>query len=338
MKFLSFCISLLLLSSCGQKNTGNKITLNSREVASVNGEPILQSELEQLIAQEMFDELSRIYRMKNIALERLIDEKIIEQEARKHSLSKSEYLDNYIRINSSNKDRLLSDIGLSDTFVQKIQGSSLNSIDSESLDGRLMIDKGLERFLKAKLVDSLRRDKLVSKYIYPPISPNVNLNDLQIYYRGNMKSRVCVVVASDFECDKCIQFHNRYNSIYNKYKEKVKFGYMNFSSSATLAGLACDAAYKQNKYWEFNDSLYALAGQIDSISVYNLANNIGLDMNKFHIDITDLKSKEIIENNNEKLVECGLFATPTIIVDGRLIFDSGSELEISQLIDHELEK
>lgn len=145
-----------------------------------------------------------------------------------------------------------------------------------------------------------------------------------------------MVVVSDAECDKCIQFHDRYKEIYEKYKDQVRFGSISFSGSVTLSSLALYAADKQGKYWEFADSLYTKNGLIDSLVVRSVAENLGLDIEKFDKDLHSKLALESLQNSNDELVKRGLFATPTIIINGRLIFDSGSTKEITYLLEKNL--
>lgn len=342
MKFSVFCISALLLSSCSLKNVDN-ITVNdvftSDIVAEVNGEMIKSSELEQSVSQQVFDELNRIYQIRSIALDYLIDEKIIEQEAKRNNMSSNEYLANYYNsiVAKTNTDSLLYSLGVKD--VTAIKGTSMVNMDKSSHEGRIASDKVLKLSLKKQLLDSLKSNNSeIYKYVYPPRSSKFNLTGLPVYYRGNLDSKVSMVVVSDFECNKCILAHEKYNDIYEKYKDKVKFGSLNFSSYPTFASLAADAAYKQGKYWEFSDSLFAKKGVIDSLGVYNIANGLNIDMNEFDRDLHNQFTLDILTNVNDELIRRGLFATPTIIINGRLIFDSNSAKEITHLLEEELDK
>ena len=160
----------------------------------------------------------------------------------------------------------------------------------------------------------------------------------QTYYRGNLKSEVSVIIISDFDCESCINAHSLYNSIYEEYKDKVKFGYIHYSAMPTFAEIASDAANKQNRFWEFQDSLYAYRGYIDSTAVFKIAHNMSMDINKFQNDIANDDGKKAIENTINQLVLLGVYATPTLIINGRLIVDSNSKEEICHLIDEELSK
>lgn len=342
MKFSVFCISALLLSSCSLKNVDNN-TVNdvftSDIVAEVNGEMIKSSELEQSVSQQVFDELNRIYQIRSIALDYLIDEKIIEQEAKRNNMSSNEYLENYYNsiVAKTNTDSLLYSLGVKD--VTAIKGTSMVNMDKSSHEGRIASDKVLKLSLKKQLLDSLKSNNSeIYKYVYPPRSSKFNLTGLPVYYRGNLDSKVSMVVVSDFECDRCIQAHEKYNDIYEKYKDKVKFGSLSFTSYPTFASLSADAAHKQGKYWEFSDSLFAKRGAIDSLGVYSIAKGLNLDMGKFSRDLHSQSTLEALTNVNDELVRKGMFATPTIIINGRLIFDSNSKKEITHLLDEELNK
>lgn len=344
MKIIIFCLGLLLLiSSCYHKNIDNdivaKTVLTSDIVAEVNGEPINSYELEQSVSQQVFDELNRIYQIKSIALDYLIDQKIIEQEAIKKNLSTSEYLKNYYesKITVSNIDSLVYSFGLKNVPV--VKGGSMVYLDKKSQDGRTEIKTRLESILKTQLLDSLKKESLeICKYIYPPKSPKLNLSDLPVRYRGNSNSKISMIVVSDYECDRCIQSHGMYNEIYDKYKNRIKYGSINFSSIPTFASMAAEAAYKQNKFWNFSDSLFVQNGVIDSAKVYNIAKNMNLDMIKFDRDLHSEETFELLTNSIDKLVDKGLFATPTIIINGRLIFQSNSINEITHLLNNELGK
>ena len=183
-----------------------------------------------------------------------------------------------------------------------------------------------------------KQNKRIVQYIYPPKSPSIDLSNLHTYYRGNLQSKVSIIIISDFDCESCINAHNLYETIYQKYKEKVKFGYIHYSATPTFAQIASEAANRQNKFWEFHDSLYTHKGYIDSITVYNIAHSTSMDINKFKKDIEDDAGKKLIEKSINQLVLLGVYATPTIIVNGRLIVNSNSKREICHLIDEELSK
>ena len=65
---------------------------------------------------------------------------------------------------------------------------------------------------------------------------------------------------------------------------------------------------------------------------------MSMDINKFQNDIANDDGKKAIENTINQLVLLGVYATPTLIINRRLIVDSNSKEEICHLIDEELSK
>ena len=249
-----------------------------------------------------------------------------------------EYIDDYVnaQIEQFGIDSLLKRYRLES--ITEFRGKSIYSVAVDSPTGKATRSFHLKGTIVNNLLDSLKRNKKITQYLYPPKSPRVDLDNLHTYYRGNLKSEVSVIIISDFDCESCINAHTLYNSIYEKYKDKVKFGYIHYSTMPTFAEIASDAANKQNKFWEFQDSLYAYRGYIDSTAVFKIAQNMSMDINKFQNDIASNDGKKAIENTINQLVLLGVYATPTLIINGRLIVDSNSKEEICHLIDEELSK
>ncbi|MCS2585458.1 DsbA family protein [Bacteroides sp. BFG-551] len=74
------------------------------------------------------------------------------------------------------------------------------------------------------------------------------------------------------------------------------------------------------------------------MAAFNIAQHMSMDVSKFQKDIANNEGKESIEKTINELVLLGVYATPTIIINGRLIVNSNSKEEICHLIDEELLK
>ena len=334
--YISAMLMVLFYASCNshQSSKGTEKDI----IAEFDGEAIYVSEINTIIKQELYDELCRIHEIKKKALEQLINVKLLQKEANKKQMTYQEYIDDYVnaQIEQFGIDSLLKRYRLES--ITEFRGKSIYSVAVDSPTGKATRSFHLKGTIVNNLLDSLKRNKKITQYLYPPKSPRVDLDNLHTYYRGNLKSEVSVIIISDFDCESCINAHTLYNSIYEKYKDKVKFGYIHYSTMPTFAEIASDAANKQNKFWEFQDSLYAYRGYIDSTAVFKIAQNMSMDINKFQNDIASNDGKKAIENTINQLVLLGVYATPTLIINGRLIVDSNSKEEICHLIDEELSK
>lgn len=327
---------VLFYASCNSQQ--NSKYTEKDMIAEFDGETIYANEINTIIKQELYDELCRIHEIKKKALEQLINVKLLQKEADKKQMTYQEYIDDYAntQIKKFGIDSLLKQYRLES--ITEFRGKSIYSVAVNSPTGKVTRDFHLKGAIVDELLDSLKRDKKIVQYLYPPKSPSINLNNLHAYYRGDLQSEVSVTIISDFNCESCIKAHPLYNSIYEDYKEKVKFGYIHYSTMPTFAEIASDAANKQNRFWEFQDSLYAYKGYIDSTAVFKIAHNMSMDINKFQKDIASNDGKKAIENTINQLVLLGVYATPTLIINGRLIVDSNSKEEICHLIDEELSK
>lgn len=328
-------IITLLCFSCNQKKGKHKGDI----IAEINGVEISSSELDKLVQQELFDELNRIYNIRDLALTELIKNKILEQEAMRHNKSVPDFLRTYTDsvINHYSYDSLVIKYKLNTPSVM-IYKTSMVQIPPDTYEGRLNQRSKLEYIVQSQLIDSLINKSKVKRFLYPPKSPNINMEKQAISYRGNTGSDVTLYLISDFDCGKCIELHPVYDSIYNKYKDKVRFGYVNYSGTASPLIIASEAINNQGKFWEFYSTVFKINTMIDSVRIFNIADSLRLDMNKF---TTDFNSKYIVNKITENfntIEAAGIYATPTIIVNGRLLFNSSSYDEIARLIDIELDK
>lgn len=334
-RLFTLIIVTLLCISCNQKNKKHKEDV----IAEINGIEISSSELDKLVQQELFDELNRIYNIRDLALTELIRNKILEQEAAKHNKSVADFLRAYTDsvISHYSYDSLVVRYNLN-TPATMIYKTSMMQIPPDTYEGRLSQRSKLEYIIQSQLVDSLINKSNVKRFLYPPKSPGINMEKQTISYRGNTGSDVTLYLISDFDCGKCIELHPVYDSIYNKYKDKVRFGYVNYSGTPSPLIIASEAMNNQGKFWEFYNTVFKINAMVDSTRIFNIADSLRLDMNKFK---TDFSSRDIVDKITESfnaIETAGIYATPTVIVNDRLLFNSGSYDEIARLIDIELNK
>lgn len=298
MKYFVLILAILLFS-CSHRN--------DEVVAEVNGHKLYNSELSQVSTQETFDLLNMAYEIRLRTLDDLIKRKLIEYRASELQLSADEFLSAYISKNTQ-----------------------------DSIMAGLPVDRRRE-LLTRRLADSLFNEAQIERYIYPPKRPNCVIADLCVHYRGKLDAKTHLIVASDFNCQRCAEFEKTLKRIYDKYQDKVKFGFVNFADEPTLASLACEAANKYGKFWEFHDAMFSHNAPLDSAFIYGLAENAGLDVAEFKQNLLSTKNYNNVNHTINKLMERGLFATPTIIINNRLVYITNSYEELTKLLNQELQ-
>lgn len=328
-----------MISACSQNNKSVKFNSNNQNIAaSINDTLISLQELDNTVQQELYDELNRIYFIRKVALDYLITEKILYIESRKVGLSVDKYLDKYCKNNTS-------DLKIAQFIKQnKLEKGiidvkrALKYVDIQTLEGKELLIKEYQKYLKKIFVDSLKNKYKIQYNLAPPHSPNFSLENISLHYRGNLQSNVTLVIISDFECDMCKEAYPTYKELYNKYKDKVRFASSYFSSYISLSGIACESAGRQNKYWEMYDSIFSKKNIPDSIGIFRIAKNIKLNMELFKNDFADKLLINSIEDNFKRIHAKGIYATPTIVINNKAILNSKSFDEIEKKLITEIEK
>ena len=109
--------------------------------------------------------------------------------------------------------------------------------------------------------------------------------------------------------------------MFEKYSKEMKLVFKNFPlrnhKFAWPAAIAALAANKQGKFWELHDQLYENYNRLSEQKIREIAQQVGLDMEKFDKDMKDPKLKAIVERDFQEGARAGVRGIPTIFVNGR---------------------
>ncbi|MBI4649135.1 MAG: thioredoxin domain-containing protein, partial [Bacteroidia bacterium] len=221
----------IILSSCN--NRSNELSsgslLNDYVIAQIDTSRIYISEIDKLAKQELYDQLYRIYTIRKVVLNENIKDRLLENEAKKHCKTKDEFINIYYSrmINDSNISKYMSQRNLN--YIPELK-RTLKYYDIENDKGKELIIESYKRYLLERLTDSLKLVHKIKVFLKPPLPPEISLNNIPAHYRGNMNSKITLLEVSDMECDKCREYYPVYEKLYNKYKDKVRFGFTHFAS------------------------------------------------------------------------------------------------------------
>lgn len=125
-------------------------------------------------------------------------------------------------------------------------------------------------------------------------------------------------------------------SFANEMTSARRIGFVHFADAPSLAALACEAAGEQKQFWTFHDTIFNYSGVADSAFIYNLAKSKRLNMTEFDAYLHSSDKYKEMDKVINQLVERGLMATPTIIINDRLVYVTNSYEELSRLLEYEL--
>ena len=109
--------------------------------------------------------------------------------------------------------------------------------------------------------------------------------------------------------------------MFERYSKEMKLVFKNFPlrnhKFARPAAMAALAANKQGKFWELHDQLYENYNRLSDQKIKEIAQQVGLDMEKFDTDMKDQELKAIVERDFQEGARIGVRGIPTIFVNGR---------------------
>jgi protein-disulfide isomerase len=148
---------------------------------------------------------------------------------------------------------------------------------------------------------------------------------------GDSSARIWFVMASDFQCPYCKQFHDQsFADLRQQYVAtgKVRMAYINFPlpihANAWPAAEAAMCAGAQGKFWQMQDALFAsqdrwaekqpAAPVLDSV-----AHSVGVDTTALDRCVSTKTVHDLIEADRDRADRAGVNATPTIIIGDKLM-------------------
>jgi len=165
---------------------------------------------------------------------------------------------------------------------------------------------------------------------------------------GDSAASVWFVMASDFECPFCKQFHDEsFDQIMQKYVNtgKIRLAYVNYPLSihpnAVPAAEAAMCASVQNKFWPMHNALFATQGKWESLPNPNvvfdsLAASVGVDSAAYHTCVSKHLTLPLIQADHDRAAQSGVNSTPTFFIGGRMIAGAAPYATFEAAIDSAL--
>src|SRR5690606_3507258 len=88
---------------------------------------------------------------------------------------------------------------------------------------------------------------------------------------------------------------------------------------ARPAAKAALAAHRQGKFWEMHDALFDQGGTLEAGDLERIAEELGLDMQRFEQDREDPAIEAMIAEDEALARELGVTGTPASFVNGRFL-------------------
>ena len=137
---------------------------------------------------------------------------------------------------------------------------------------------------------------------------------------GKKDAPVTIIEFSDFQCPYCGRGKDTMHEVAEAYPDQVKIVFKHlplpFHPQAKPAARASIAAQKQGKFWEMHDKLFENQKNLSDETYIALANELGLDIEKFKRDFNDPAVAKMVDDDAALAATLGVQGTPGFFVNG----------------------
>ena len=314
--------------------------VESDVLARVGDESILSGEVEIPLATPIYDYEKTIYRLKLDRLEQIVMDKVITKEAAERNVT----VENLV-----NKNILAGGIKVGDDEIDRYIEQNL-----ERYRGWPGGREDLRAKVKSQLEQQKRFDTVANfcRSLWPKYGVVINLKEPQMRLAkisleesqslGPPDAPVVIVQFSDYQCPVCREMHTTVHKIREAYAGKVRWVFKDFPlvkhTFAHEAAEAARCAAEQNKFWEYQDAIYAVREELNRDQLIKVARDLGLDAERFKQCLESGKYKAAVDKDIEEGKKTGVSSIPALVINGKIVVGGYSFEHFKGIIDAELMK
>jgi protein-disulfide isomerase len=325
---------VFLLCNATGSEAQTSIQAKKREpLASIAGRAIYDDDLIPSVQAQLFQLRLQEYEVKIRALENLVNEKLLETEAKKKGMSGQKVLEQEV----DGKVAEPTEAELQALYI--VQKEQLNrSYDEIKPQLLQLLKKAKIQEAREDYYQSLRKQAGVSIFLS---KPKVEVAYDPARLRGNPKAPVVIVEFSDFQCTYCQSVQPTLKNLLTKYEGRVNLGYRDLPvrdihPQAQLAAEAARCAGEQGQFWEYHDLLFANQNKLDNPGLVELARGLKLDEKQFDSCLSSGKYTQKIEEDRQAALRAGVSGTPGFFINGNMLSGNVPQDSFEKIIQAEL--
>jgi protein-disulfide isomerase len=303
-------------------------------VASVNGEPITQAEVDLRAADRLVQIRQEEYDARAEAIGDIVAEKLIAREAASQSIT----IENLIKAEVDAKAAPVSPADAASLYaanVSRFAGKSREQAVAE-------IEKALRQRSAAERMVVFRKElkgraKVAVLLEAPRLDLAIPANSPTL---GSAKAKVTLIEFADYQCPYCKRAEETVATVLKEYQGRVRFVHGDFPLSshdrAEVAARASRCAGEQGKFWEYRHSLLVVPGDFSDEDFGRRASGMGLEAKAFGSCVKSDRNDAAIQASQDEGARAGVNATPTFFFNGRKLAGAPSVEEFRRILDEEL--
>jgi protein-disulfide isomerase len=305
-------------------------------VATVDGLPITNDELEKRVEKRLSRIRQEEYEIRKDALEEMIAERLLDKEAATRGITKEQLLRDEVDLQAGEPDAKLVDLLYEQNkarFGSRKKDDVLPEIRSVLKD-RNRADKraSLERRLRGKAAIQVALEPPRTDVPIPASAPAL----------GPTGAPVTIVEFADYQCPYCHSAQATIDKVMSAYAGKVQLVHRDFPldghPGAFPAARAARCAGEQGKFWDYHRSLMTVKGPFDNADFEARATGLKLDPKAFATCLSSDRHDAAIRESVEAGSRAGVSGTPAYFINGRLLSGARPFESFQEIIESEMKR
>jgi protein-disulfide isomerase len=331
------------VAGCTQEADGTKTSSGASSkpadsktgnVATVDGVPITQQQLEDHVAAKLVEIDNQRYEVLSEGLDELIADQLFEKEAKARGVTPEALAQTEITAKIADP---------SDTEVQQVYDANKAQLQGQTLE---QIKPRIVEYLKNQKSEVRRQQyiaELKQKYkttvaLKPPIIEVETAGRPE--KGGGANAPVTIVYFSDYECPFCSRAESVVDQVMKQYGDKIRLVFRDyplpFHPNARPAAEAASCANAQGKFWEYHAKLFANQNDLGADKLTAYAEQVGLDKGKFADCLAKKPYTAAIDKDMADAQKVGVNGTPAFFINGRMLSGAQPFDKFKEIIDDEL--
>ncbi len=306
------CACLLFAGMCGvvvPSSLGQSEPDPALVLAKVSGSNLTMADLQRKEGGKLLQAEYQYYLNERKALEELIDNQLLADEAHRRNISLDQLLNTevYKDVKDPTEDQL-------EVYYEGLDTQEpYEAVRADVLEHIRELRRTKAR---TAFVENLRKQANINVLLMPP---SADLDLAKAYTKGSPSAPVVFVEFADYECPYCQKVNPQIQQLKKEYGDKVAIVYKDFPlpmhHSSEKAAEAARCAGEQGKFWEYHDVLF-YSRQLDVDELKEHARVLNLDGAKFDECLDSGNEAAAVKKDLEEGKDLGLTGTPSFFVNG----------------------
>jgi len=298
-------------------------------VARVSGTDLTLSDLQQDEGGKLLQAEYQYYLNERKALEELIDNRLLRDEARKKNITLEQLLETevYKGVKDPTEDQL-------EVYYEGLDTQEpYQSVREDVLQHIRELRRTKAR---AAYVEQLRKEAKINVMLMPP-SAQVNVS--KAYARGSENAPVVLVEFADYQCPYCQKVNPQIQQLKKEYGDNLTVIYKDFPlpmhHGSEKAAEASRCAGEQGKFWEYHDVLfYSKLLDVDALKEH--ARVLKLDGDRFDTCLDSGAETGAVKKDLDEAKSLGLTGTPSFFVNGHFFSGVVDYAALKDIVNQQL--